>query len=142
MKQSALLTALVALGLASFFVHAQARSSTRDGVYTDSQAARGQASYKASCASCHGGALEGSGAQNPPLTGQDFITNWSGEALDELFEKIQGSMPADRPGSLSRAATADIVAYILKVNKFPAGKTELSDDAGALKQIQFDAPKD
>ena len=138
MKQRAVLTAVVALGLASFFVRAQARSSTRDGIYTDSQAARGQAGYKASCASCHGAALEGSGAQNPPLTGESFITNWSGQPLDELFEKIQASMPADHPGSLSRAATADIVAYILKVNRFPAGKTELSNDAGALKQIQFD----
>ena len=141
MKQSAMLTALAALA-AAFFVRAQARSSTRDGVYTDGQAARGQASYKTSCASCHGGALEGSGAQNPPLAGQDFIGNWSGQPLDELFEKIQSSMPADRPGTLSRATTADIVAYILKVNKFPAGRAELSGDAGVLQQIQFEAPKD
>ncbi|HUB77631.1 MAG TPA: cytochrome c [Bryobacteraceae bacterium] len=141
MKQSAMFTALLGLGLASFFVRAQNHSSTRDGVYTDNQAERGADAYKTSCASCHGAALEGSGAQNPALTGPDFLTNWSGQPLDELFEKIQSSMPADRPGSLSRTATAEIVAYILKANKFPAGKTGLPDDAGALKQIQFDSPK-
>ena len=48
-------------------------------------------------------------------------------------------MPADHPGTLSRADCVDILAYILKVNKLPAGKTELPSDADALKQIQFDA---
>jgi mono/diheme cytochrome c family protein len=136
-----MLTALAALALASFFVRAQSQSSTRGGVYTDAQAARGQASYKTSCASCHGDTLEGSGAQTPPLAGPDFTANWTGQTLDDLFERIQDSMPADHPGALSRATNADILAYILKINKLPAGKTDLSTDAAALKQIQFEAPK-
>jgi mono/diheme cytochrome c family protein len=140
-KPSATLTALATLVLAVFFVRAQGRRSTREGVYSDGQAARGQASYKSSCASCHGDTLAGSGAQNPPLAGPDFTTNWTGQTLDDLFEKIQTSMPADHPGALSRATNADILAYILKANKMPAGKNELPSDAEELKQIQFEAAK-
>ena len=142
MKQCATLGVLIALSLAPLLVRAQGRASTRDGVYTDGQAARGQASYKTACASCHGGALEGSGAATPPLAGPDFTMNWTGQTLDDLFERIQTSMPADHPGTLSRAANADIVAYILKANKLPAGKNELPSDAEALKRIQFEAAKE
>ena len=141
MKQSAALTALATLILTVFLVRAQGHSSTRDGIYNEAQAARGQASYQVSCASCHGAALKGSGAQNPPLAGPDFTANWTGQTLNDLFEKIQTSMPADRPGTLPRGTNADILAYILKANKFPAGKNELPSAAEALKQIQFDAPK-
>jgi hypothetical protein len=49
------------------------------------------------------------------------------------------SMPADRPGALSRGANAGIVAYILKVDKLPAGNNGLPSDADLLKQIQFEA---
>jgi S-disulfanyl-L-cysteine oxidoreductase SoxD len=136
-----MLTALVALALASSLVRAQGRASTRDGVYTEGQAARGQASYKTACASCHGESLEGSGAQNPPLIGKDFIGNWTGQAIGELFDKIQTAMPADKPGTLPRTVNADVVAYILKMNKLPAGNKDLPSDADALKQIQFEAPK-
>jgi S-disulfanyl-L-cysteine oxidoreductase SoxD len=127
---------------AQFLVRAQAQASTRDGVYTDEQAARGQASYKAACQSCHGQALEGSGAATPPLTGSSFAMNWAGQTLDDLFERIQTTMPADRPGKLSRTENADILAYILKVNKLPAGKNELPSDTEALKQIQFEAARE
>ena len=69
------------------------------------------------------------------------MANWAGQTLDDLFEKIQTSMPADHPGALSRGTNAGIVAYILKVNKLPAGKDELPSGAEALKQIQFEAAK-
>jgi mono/diheme cytochrome c family protein len=138
-KQNAASVAFIALVLASVFVQAQTRTSTRDGVYTDAQATRGQASYKTACASCHGDALEGSRPVTPALVGEDFIMNWTGQTVGDLFERIQTTMPADHPGTLSRAVTSDILSYILKVNKLPAGKTELPSDADALKQIQFEA---
>jgi hypothetical protein len=47
------------------------------------------------------------------------------------------SMPEDKPGSLSRAQNADILAYMLRVNGFPAGEKVLSTEAGALGQITF-----
>jgi S-disulfanyl-L-cysteine oxidoreductase SoxD len=125
--------------IAALFWALAVAQSTRDGVYTDEQAARGQARYKKACASCHAETLEGSGAATPPLAGPDFTMNWTGQTLDDLFERIQTSMPADHPGTLSRAENAAILAYILKVNKLPSGKTELTSDADALNKIQFEA---
>ena len=56
-----------------------------------------------------------------------------------LFDYVATAMPLDRPGSLSRAANADIVAFILKANDFPAGAKELSASSEDLKAIRFDA---
>jgi hypothetical protein len=47
-------------------------------------------------------------------------------------------MPADRPGQLSGARTADILAFVLKANRFPDGSGELSAEPDALKAIRFD----
>jgi hypothetical protein len=47
------------------------------------------------------------------------------------------SMPQNKPGSLSRAQTADIVAHMLKVSGFPSGETPLDGQAGALTQTKF-----
>jgi S-disulfanyl-L-cysteine oxidoreductase SoxD len=115
-------------------------ASVWDGIYSSDQAQRGAAGYRTACASCHGDNLDGTG-QNPPLSGPDFTSNWNGMSVGDLFEKIQVSMPADRPGKLSRIQNAEILAYILKVNAFPAGNRDLTADAEALKSIQFQADK-
>jgi hypothetical protein len=77
----------------------------------------------------------------PSLAGGDFMDRWSGQSIGALFERTRATMPKDRPGSLSRDANADIIAYILSVNKFPAGQRELPGDAQTLNQIKFDAVK-
>lgn len=115
---------------------AQAKSVT-SGVYTADQAKRGEGVYKEQCAACHGDALEGSGPM-PPLAGPDFAKNWQGKTVAELFEKTHGSMPATAPGSLTEQQTADILAYVFSVAKYPAGATELSKDVEPLKQITLD----
>ncbi|HEV2200814.1 MAG TPA: cytochrome c [Bryobacteraceae bacterium] len=118
----------------------KAPRSVQDGIYTDRQAARGEADFRDACASCHGQKLEGRG-QIPPLAGSDFISNWNGMTVGDLFEKIQVSMPADRPGQFSKEQNAGILAYILKFNQFPAGTRELPADAEALRGIRFEADK-
>ena len=50
-------------------------------------------------------------------------------------------MPRDEQGKLTAKDTAEILAYLLKFNEFPAGKTDLPADAGALTEIQFEAVK-
>ena len=77
----------------------------------------------------------------PALTGGAFMANWDGLTLGDLFDRIRISMPADRPGSLSRQEDADVIAYILQFNQFPAGKEELPREVLALKQILFKASK-
>lgn len=120
------------------FVAAQTTRSVWDGVYTSEQAARGSALYAANCASCHGSAL-GGGESAPPLTGGEFSSNWNGLTVGDLFERIRISMPADRPGKLTREQDADVLAYMLSVSEFPAGKTELPRQTEVLKQIRIEA---
>jgi quinoprotein glucose dehydrogenase len=120
--------------------YAQAPSSVWDGVYTREQAGRGKSLYGKECASCHGTALDGSGTA-PPLAGPDFKNNWNGQTADDLFEKMQTSMPADQPGRLSREQNADILAFLLSSNGFPAGQKELPTDGAVLQKIRFEAAR-
>ena len=80
----------------------------------------------------------GGGNEAPALTGDRFLAKWSNHSLDELFESLRATMPADRPGTLSRPTTADILAYIFAANKFQPGGGELSSQSEALKQIRFE----
>ena len=77
----------------------------------------------------------------PPLAGGDFLANWNGLTAGDLFERIRTSMPANNPGKLSREVNADILAYILSVNQFPAGTAELDRRTEFLRQIRIDAQK-
>lgn len=115
---------------------AQGATTVWDGIYTVIQAKAGESLYAKSCASCHGKTLQGEG-QAPPLVGSEFLTNWSGAAVSELFDKMQTAMPADKPGSLPPEQTASILAFMLSAGKFPAGSNTLPSDAEKLKQIRF-----
>ena len=113
---------------------AQAPRTVWDGVFTDEQEGRGALLYATHCARCHGDGLGGVESA-PALTGTSFYANWEGETLEALFERMRSSMPADKPGSLSRAQNADILAYMLKIGGYPAGATPLDGQAGALAPI-------
>jgi mono/diheme cytochrome c family protein len=121
-------------------VGAQGAKSSNEGVYTADQATKGEAVYKENCAACHGDNLEGSGPM-PPLAGKDFLANWQGKTIGDLFEKTQTSMPATAPGTLTPEQTADLMAYMLAQGKYPAGSTALPDKMDALKTITIDTPK-
>jgi mono/diheme cytochrome c family protein len=136
----------VRLGIASLLliqalilVSAQGKT-TLDGVYTAAQAARGQKVYADSCSSCHGDDLSG-GGQAPALTGKDFNVDWTDLAMSDLFDRTNGTMPADKPGTLTPAQTVDVLAFLLQKGNFPVGQTELATDSAALKGIKFVAPK-
>ena len=98
-----------------------------DGVYTDAQAARGKNQYEASCSSCH---------RAGPPKGDAFMRDWSGSDVNSLFGQIRELMPADAPSSLSDSTYLDLVAYMLQVNAFPAGRDELN--AEAIKSIRIE----
>jgi len=128
---------LPALAAALF---AQTSRSVWDGVYTDEQAKRGKAAYTTQCAMCHGEDLMG-GDETPALTGGAFLANWTSLSVNDLFERVRVSMPANNPGHLTRQQDADILAWIFAFNKFPAGATELATQGENLKQIRIDAAK-
>lgn len=118
---------------------AAAQTQTRsvwDGVYTEEQAARGEKVSATQCARCHGQTLTGAEAA-PGLVGDSFNANWEGVPLGDLFERIRVSMPLDLPGTLSRQQNADVIAYVLKLGKRPAGAVELPPDLAALGQISY-----
>lgn len=118
----------------------QPSRSVWDGVYTEEQAKRGEALYQQECALCHLATLTG-GESAPPLAGADFLSNWNGLTLGDLFERLRISMPPDQPDRVSRQQKIEILAYMLSVNKFPAGSRELPRETYALNQIRFDAIK-
>ena len=93
--------------------------------YTAAQAERGHKLYQEQCAACHGDKLEG--GVGPMLGGDGFQAAWAGRPLVELADKIQNTMPIQRPGSLTRPQTIDLVAYILQFSSFPAGQAELTN---------------
>ncbi len=126
-----------ALGAASGVLHAQGTRTVRDGVYSNAQAARGQAIYAKQCASCHGDKLEG--AQAPPLAGESFVSGWQAQPLAELASKIRNTMPLDAPGDLTAQQSADVVAHLLKVGGFPAGAADLVSTDAALGQVRWPA---
>ena len=130
---------LVALMLGTAIGAAQGGKTAKDGVYTEAQAERGKKSYLTACSSCHQEGLQGADLA-PPLKGDDFLLPWSSQTVNDLFERIAQTMPADAPGSLPRDVDADILAYVLQVNKFPAGTQELKPDTAAMKGIAIAKP--
>ena len=127
------ITAAAVLGLAvlaPFYSTLPAQEKSRSG----------QTLYNQQCSTCHGDTLAG-GEMAPPLAGGEFLANWNGLTLGDLFERIRTTMPLNKPGMLSRQTNADILAYMLDVNKFPDGKTELPRETEVLKQIKIEATK-
>jgi len=64
-----------------------------------------------------------------------------GATLTDVFDRTRVYMPADNVGSLSRDQVAVITAFLLKLNGFPAGSSELSTTAQDLAQIKYVAVK-
>lgn len=114
--------------------------SVWDGVYTKEQARRGQTVYGEECAKCHSENLAG-GEASPPLVGADFLSHWNGKTAGALYENIRKTMPSDDPGNLSTRQYADLVAYIMSANDFPAGEKELDRDVAVLNEIHIEAKK-
>ena len=117
-------------------VAARQAQSVWDGVYTAEQAKRGEPLYQQSCAECHGPDLAG-GEMSPGLVGGEFVWNWNGLSVGDLFERLRVSMPQGEPNSVSRQEKADILAFLLEANDFPAGDTELANRTGMLAGINF-----
>ncbi len=109
-------------------------------MYTEEQAKRGAEAYEKDCASCHQADLAGDGFA-PGLAGPEFAAAWEGLSVGDLLERIRISMPPSDPGSVTLAAKADILAHMLKLNRFPAGSAELPADVEATKQIQYKSSK-
>jgi mono/diheme cytochrome c family protein len=112
--------------------------STWNGIYSSAQAERGFKVYFSTCAQCHGPDMAGVDSA-PALTGGKFAATWNGVTLGDMVERIRVSMPQNDPGTLSRADVADVTAYILQQNGFPAGERELPRQTALLRTMAYEA---
>lgn len=105
--------------------------STATGVFTSAQASRGEQTYMSICVSCH---------PKGTYTAPAFREKWNGSPLSELYGFVSTSMPKMEPGSLEPEEYAQVIAYLLKLNGAPAGKSELSTEIKALRRIRISFP--
>lgn len=103
--------------------------TTKSGVFSAAQAARGKDIYSGLCRSCHTAETH---------TGQTFAAKWTGKPLSELFGFIREQMPKNEPASLSDQEYVDVMSYVLKMNRMPAGPAELPPDSVPMKRIRID----
>ena len=129
---AALIAVFAALSASAF----QTRS-VRDGVYTDEQQKRGRAQFSEKCAMCHNEDLSG-GEVAPALFGGNFMADWNGLTVGDLFERIRLSMPPDNPDKLNAQQRSDIIALILSANGFPTGPKELESKVEFLREIKIE----
>jgi mono/diheme cytochrome c family protein len=102
-----------------------------DGVYTEDQANRGDDLAQSNCMACHSPGEWSNGR---------YIGLWDGRSVAELFDNLEGTMPYDEPGRLTRQEYSDIIAYIFRLGDLPAGDVPLPSDADGLAQIQVVRP--
>ena len=134
--------ALVVAGVISLLAQSGPGESVWDGVFTESQAVRGQAIYEGACEVCHGYRLNGAPddpdmRSTPPLARARFDREWEGRSLAALFTYTQTRMPEENPESLADQEVADVIAYMLSVGGKPTGSEELPADAASLSGIVF-----
>ncbi len=103
-------------------------------VFSSKQAELGSGLYVVNCASCHGRDLRGTEGGSA-LMGDRFLDKWKEKSIGELFELTKATMPKTNPHSLDDASYAALLAFILEVNEFPSGETELSSNKEKLQNI-------
>jgi len=99
-----------------------------DSVYTDDQAEAGEKLYAQHCLTCH-----------DKKYFRPVLKAWEGQPLGLLYTVMSASMPESNPGALPRKDYVDILAYILSLNRYPAGESELDYKDGVLDGIVISA---
>jgi alcohol dehydrogenase (cytochrome c) len=110
---------------------ARQMKNASEGVYTADQATRGRDLYDSSCASCH---------ELSTFKGPEVVKAWTDKPMTDLHTAVI-SMPMDAPGSMKPQEYADIIAYFLSINEYPAGQTELEGTDEAIKAVMIDIKK-
>ncbi len=98
--------------------------TTNDGIYTREQAKTGEQLYKDQCIACH-----------DKKYFRPVFKAWDGRTLGLLYTVMSTSMPESNPGALPRKDYVDILAYILKLNRYKDGDTQLTYEDNALDEI-------
>jgi mono/diheme cytochrome c family protein len=120
--------ALACLALPGVLAAQSDTRTTQDGVFNEAQRARGESSFKETCAACH---------SSSQFKGDAFVKAWSGMTVFDLFDQLRTTMPNDNPGGLPPATYVDVVTYLLGLNGFPRGDKALPPDEDALKRVRI-----
>lgn len=75
------------------------------------------------------------GTMGTPLAGEYFRNVWVGRSVRAFYDRAHKTMPPAAPASLPKDAYANIVAYILELNGFKAGGTQLGPGSEALEKM-------
>jgi mono/diheme cytochrome c family protein len=122
---------LVALLAVPAMAQSNGEKPATSGTYTEEQAALGETVFRGTCSACH---------VPSDLSGEQFKLNWVGKTVFEYFKILKKTMPDDNPGGLSDGEYTRVVAYILKLNGYPAGADSLSSDSTKLNLIKLVPP--
>ena len=118
--------------------HAAARPQPAvPALYTTDQALAGEGAFMAHCAACHGTNLHGVSA--PGVAGNDFLKTAKGNGwtLEVIRTLVFTMMPLNAAGTLPPVQYAQIMAYLLAANCYPAGSTPFpADDRPEFAKIQ------
>jgi mono/diheme cytochrome c family protein len=98
------------------------------GLYSEVQAQRGLEVFTAVCSECH---------EVEDLTNEDFRLNWDGTTLYELYDNIRTTMPDENPGTLTPQQYIDVTAYVLQLNKLPAGPDDFTGDSASASAVRL-----
>jgi polar amino acid transport system substrate-binding protein len=117
---------LIAAAVAVGAIAADAPASLPAAVpmFTAPQAHAGLAVYTENCAKCHNATLVGGSA--PDLFGKSFTA--SRLSMSGLNREVTNEMPLDNPAGLTPVQYANVIAYLLAANCYPAGSTAYPSD--------------
>jgi mono/diheme cytochrome c family protein len=105
--------------------------------FTAAQAAKGQATYYAKCAMCHGANLEG--ISGPALKGKD--ANLQEQTVSGVYAYTTTEMPVGNAGGLPSADYVNILAFLLQSNGRHAGAKALTVAALKADTTKIGGPK-
>ena len=106
----------------------EATVSAASAFYTNQQASRGDGLFRDNCVACH---------SSSEFSGASFERRWRNRAVGDIYEFVLYAMPDDNPGGLPEQTYADIVAYMLQMNDFLAGDSELPTSLDMLMQMKM-----
>lgn len=121
---SLLRPAIAAFGVLAAAAAGADPRTTNDAVYSKDQAKIGAQLYADHCLLCH-----------DKKYFRPVFKTWDGQPLGVIFTIMSTAMPESNPGFLPLDDYVDIMAYILKLNRYPAGDTDLDHENGALNDI-------
>ncbi|MDH4048134.1 MAG: hypothetical protein OEW68_13925 [Gammaproteobacteria bacterium] len=119
-----LVPATLVLALTVCRVGAADGLTTNDAVYSKDQAKIGEQLYKDHCMLCH-----------DKKYFRPVFKVWEGKSLGTMNSVMNTSMPQTNPGSLPLKDYVAILAYMLSLNRYPAGDGPLPNDQEALDAI-------